>query len=81
MAENSNSDFVQPDHFAFDAESEAAIPPLLAKYPAGQAGERRDADAVSGAEPDEAADRQRVGADRGHGRGGAAAGYGADPRL
>ena len=36
MAENSNSDFVQPDHFAFDAESEAAIPPILAKYPAGK---------------------------------------------
>ena len=36
MAENSSSDFVQPDHFAFDAESEAAIPPILAKYPAGK---------------------------------------------
>ena len=30
------SDSVQPDHFAFDAESETAIPPLLAKYPAGK---------------------------------------------
>jgi NADH-quinone oxidoreductase subunit E len=30
------SDFVQPSHFAFDAESEAAIPPILAKYPAGK---------------------------------------------
>ncbi|HLY87519.1 MAG TPA: NAD(P)H-dependent oxidoreductase subunit E [Acetobacteraceae bacterium] len=30
------SDFVQPEHFAFDAESEASIPPLLAKYPAGR---------------------------------------------
>ena len=36
MAENSNSDFVQPDHFAFDAESEAAIPSILAKYPVGK---------------------------------------------
>ena len=36
MAENSNSDFVQPASFAFDAESEAAIPPLLAKYPVGK---------------------------------------------
>ena len=30
------SDFVQPQHFAFDEESEAAIPPLLAKYPHGK---------------------------------------------
>jgi NADH-quinone oxidoreductase E subunit len=30
------SDFVQPEHFAFDAESEAAIPPLVAKYPSGK---------------------------------------------
>ena len=30
------SDVVQPEHFAFDAESEAAIPPLLAKYPRGK---------------------------------------------
>jgi NADH-quinone oxidoreductase subunit E len=30
------SDVVQPEHFAFDAESEAAIPPLLAKYPSGK---------------------------------------------
>ena len=30
------SDFVQPANFAFDAESEAAIPPLLAKYPHGK---------------------------------------------
>ena len=30
------SDVVQPEHFAFDAESEAAIPPLLAKYPHGK---------------------------------------------
>jgi NADH-quinone oxidoreductase subunit E len=36
MAENSNSDFAQPASFAFDAESEAAIPPLLAKYPVGK---------------------------------------------
>ena len=32
----SDTDFVQPDHFAFDAESEAAIPPILAKYPPGK---------------------------------------------
>ena len=30
------SDFVQPASFAFDAESEAAIAPLLAKYPPGK---------------------------------------------
>ena len=36
MAENNDTDFVQPEHFAFDAESEAAIPPLLAKYPPGK---------------------------------------------
>src|SRR5579872_2345114 len=30
------SDFVQPEQFAFDAESEAAIPPLIAKYPPGK---------------------------------------------
>lgn len=36
MAENSDTDFVQPASFAFDADSEAAIPPLLAKYPHGK---------------------------------------------
>jgi NADH-quinone oxidoreductase E subunit len=36
MAESSDTDFVQPASFAFDAESEAAIPPLLAKYPHGK---------------------------------------------
>src|SRR3954447_17075385 len=30
------SDFEQPAAFSFDAESEAAIPPLLAKYPPGK---------------------------------------------
>ena len=35
MADN-NTDFVQPDHFAFDAESEAAIGPAIAKYPMGR---------------------------------------------
>lgn len=30
------SDVVQPASFAFDAESEAKIPPLLAKYPPGR---------------------------------------------
>ena len=30
------SDTVQPASFAFDAESEAQIPPLLAKYPSGR---------------------------------------------
>ncbi len=33
---DSDADFVQPEHFAFDAESEAAIPSLLAKYPPGK---------------------------------------------
>jgi NADH-quinone oxidoreductase subunit E len=36
MAENNTPDFVQPTTFAFDADSEAAIPPLLAKYPPGK---------------------------------------------
>jgi NADH-quinone oxidoreductase E subunit len=36
MAENSASDFVQPASFAFDAESEASIPGILAKYPSGR---------------------------------------------
>jgi NADH-quinone oxidoreductase E subunit len=36
MAENNTTDFVQPASFAFDAESEAAIPPLIAKYPPGR---------------------------------------------
>ena len=36
MADDTNADFVQPESFAFDAESEAAIPPLLAKYPPGK---------------------------------------------
>ena len=67
MAENKRTDFVQPAHFAFDAESEAAIPPIAAQIPAGQAGERGASDAVSGAGPDEATDRQRLGADGGHG--------------
>ena len=35
MTANS-TDFVQPDSFAFDAECEAAISPLLAKYPPGK---------------------------------------------
>ena len=35
MADN-NTDFVQPDSFAFDAVSEAAIPPIIAKYPPGK---------------------------------------------
>ena len=33
MADNSSADFVQPDSFTFDAESEAAIAMHLAKYP------------------------------------------------
>ena len=53
------------DSFAFDAESEAAIAPIAREIPAGQAGQRGDPAAVSRAEPDEAADRQRLGADRG----------------
>ena len=36
MAGNNETDFVQPASFAFDAESDAAIPPLLAKYPPGK---------------------------------------------
>ena len=30
------AEFLQPDSFAFDAESEAAIPPILAKFPPGK---------------------------------------------
>ena len=33
MADNSSADFVQPDSFTFDAESEAGIAMHLAKYP------------------------------------------------
>src|SRR3954469_24622743 len=36
MAANDTPDFEQPMTFAFDADSEAAIPPLLAKYPPGK---------------------------------------------
>jgi NADH-quinone oxidoreductase subunit E len=36
MAENNDTGFVQLEHFLFDAESEAAIPPILAKYPPGK---------------------------------------------
>jgi len=36
MAGNNETDFVQPANFAFDAESESEIPPLLAKYPPGK---------------------------------------------
>jgi NADH-quinone oxidoreductase E subunit len=36
MAEKNDTGFVQPEHFQFDAESEAAIPPILAKYPPGK---------------------------------------------
>ncbi len=31
-----DTDFVQPAGFAFDADSEAAIPPIIAKYPPGK---------------------------------------------
>ena len=36
MADQTDTDFVQPKSFAFDAESETAIPPLIAKYPPGK---------------------------------------------
>lgn len=36
MAERDGQSVVQPEHFAFDAESEAAIPAILAKYPPGR---------------------------------------------
>src|SRR5690348_7485030 len=36
MAETDVSDVPQPDSFAFDAESETAIGPVLAKYPPGK---------------------------------------------
>jgi NADH-quinone oxidoreductase subunit E len=36
MAETSTADFVQPTEFAFDAESNAAIEKVLAKYPPGK---------------------------------------------
>ncbi|MGH7190877.1 MAG: complex I 24 kDa subunit family protein [Acetobacteraceae bacterium] len=34
MSAQQAADFAQPEHFAFDAESEQAIPGILAKYPA-----------------------------------------------
>jgi len=36
MADTSNAAVVQPDSFAFDAESEAEIVKIVAKYPAGK---------------------------------------------
>ena len=36
MAATDETGFVQPESFAFDAASEAAIPPILAKYPPGK---------------------------------------------
>jgi len=36
MAESSTAEFVQPASFAFDAESEAAIETIVAKYPPGR---------------------------------------------
>ena len=36
MAETDASEALQPDRFAFDAESEAAMGPALAKYPPGK---------------------------------------------
>jgi NADH-quinone oxidoreductase subunit E len=36
MTADQEPDFIQPDHFAFDAESERAIPEILAKYPSGR---------------------------------------------
>ncbi len=36
MTESSTAEFVQPTHFEFDAESNAAIAPILAKYPPGR---------------------------------------------
>jgi NADH-quinone oxidoreductase E subunit len=36
MADKIDSDFLQPEHFVFDAASEAAIPPIVAKYPPGK---------------------------------------------
>ena len=36
MSGAANSDFVQPPSFVFDTTSEAAIPPLIAKYPSGK---------------------------------------------
>lgn len=36
MADSSNGGFEQPQHFAFDAESETEIQRILARYPAGK---------------------------------------------
>ena len=36
MTDKIDSDFLQPEHFVFDAASEAAIPPIVAKYPPGK---------------------------------------------
>ena len=73
MAENGHPNgaaFEQPASFAFDAESEAEIAKIVARYPAGRAGQRGDSAALRRAKSDEAADRQRLGAGEGNGRGG-----------
>ncbi|HTU56609.1 MAG TPA: NAD(P)H-dependent oxidoreductase subunit E [Acetobacteraceae bacterium] len=36
MADDPGKEAAQPENFAFDAESEAAIPAILARYPAGR---------------------------------------------
>ena len=57
----------EPTHFAFDPESEAEIPRILAKYPARPTGQRRAAAHVSRAGANAPPHRQRLGAARGHG--------------
>ena len=57
--------------FAFDADSEAEIASDRRQIPAGRQASAVLAAAVYGAGADEAADRQRLGAARGDGRGGA----------
>ena len=71
----------EPAHFAFDEESEREIEMILAQVSAEPEGERGHPAAVCGAAADGAADRQRLGAAGGDGRGGGAARDAADPRL
>ena len=70
---------VDPKEFRFDAENEAEIGRILAKYPEGQ--QASAADPVSGAGPDAPRNRQRLGAAGGDGRGGRAPTHAADTRL
>ena len=81
MAETHASEAAEPDSFAFDAESDAAIERAVAKYPPG-----KQASAVIPLLYIVQNQMQRQTGSAwvprvGDGRGGAAAWHGADPRL